>query len=123
MQGMQELRARAPDGRDKVRELASRIVRLIGWVFLAVGFLLLIRDVLVSIEIKHWAPITLGQLWFDLSHLSVYHFQVLLERHANPFLWDPIIVTVLLCWAFAVLMVLGMLILAVSLRRRRRPPS
>jgi cytochrome c-type biogenesis protein CcmH/NrfF len=47
------------------------------------------------------------------------------QRYIHPFLWDPIIVTILLWWAFAVLMVLGLLILAVSGRRRRvrTPPT
>ena len=40
-------------------------------------------------------------------------------RYIHPFLWDPIIVTVMLWWAFAVLMVLGLLILALSGRRAR----
>jgi hypothetical protein len=96
------------------------IVRPVGWTFLVGGLLLLMRDVLVSIEIKHWTPITLGQLWFDLNRLSIYHFHLLVVNYVNPFLWDPMIVTILLFWAFAVLMVLGVLILAVF--RARRPP-
>jgi len=51
--------------------------------------------------------------------------QAVVQRYIHPFLWDPIIVSILLCWAFAVLMVLGVLILAVSGRRarQRRPLS
>jgi hypothetical protein len=38
--------------------------------------------------------------------------QAVAQRYIHPFLWDPIIVTILLCGALAVLTVLGVLILA-----------
>ena len=93
--------------------------RLIGWVALLAGAAVLVRDVLVWIDTKHWAPIALGQLWFDLNRSSLNLVQAVVQRYIHPFLWDPIIVTILLCWAFAVLMVLGVLILALSGRRSR----
>jgi hypothetical protein len=101
------------------------IGRLIGWIIFLAGLSVLVRDVLVWIDTKDWAPIALGQLWFDLSRSSLNLVQAMVQRYIHPFLWDPIIVSILLCWAFAVLMVLGVLILAVSGRRarQRRPLS
>jgi len=101
------------------------IGRLIGWIIFLAGLAVLARDVFVSIDTKHWAPIALGQLWFDLDRSSLNLVQAVVQRYLHPFLWDPIIVTILLWWAFAVLMVLGLLILAVSGRRRRvrTPPT
>lgn len=95
--------------------------RLFGWILFLAGFSVLVRDVLVWIDTKHWAPIALGQLWFDLNRSSLNLIQAVIQRYIHPFLWDPIIVTILLCWAFAVLMVLGLLILTLSgsLARRR----
>jgi hypothetical protein len=88
------------------------------------------RDAFVWIETKQWAPIALGQLWYNLSPSSLNLVQAVVQRYIHPFLWDPIIVTVLLWWAFAVLMVLGLPILALSGRRTqtraplsRRPSS
>ena len=75
---------------------------------------MLARDVFVLIDTKHRAPIALGQLWFDLYRSSLNLVQAVVQRYIHPFLWDPIIVTILLWWAFAVLMVLGLLILALS---------
>ncbi len=95
------------------------IGRLIGWVFFLVGLAVLVRDVLVWIDTKNWAPIALGQLWFDLDRSSLNLVQAVVQRYIHPFLWDPIIVTILLCWAFAVLMVPGLVILAISGRRGR----
>ena len=93
------------------------IGRLIGWIFFLAGAAVLVRDVFVWIDTKHWAPIALGQLWFDLNRSSLNLVQVVVQRYIHPFLWDPIIVTILLCWAFAVLMVLGLLMLAIFGRR------
>ena len=103
------------------------IGRLIGWVFFLVGLAVLVRDVLVWIDTKNWAPIALGQLWFDLDRSSLNLVQAVVQRYVHPFLWDPIIVTILLCWAFAVLMVLGLVILALfgwrtRARARARAP-
>ena len=95
------------------------IARLIGWIVFLAGVSVLVRDVLVWIDTKHWAPLALGQLWYDFNRSSLNLVQAVVQRYIHPFLWDPIIVSILLCWAFAVLMVLGLLILALSGRRRR----
>jgi len=100
---------------------ASMIVgRLIGWVAFLAGAAVLVRDVLVWINTKHWAPIALGQLWYQLDRSSLNLVQAVTQRYIHPFLWDPIIVTILLSWAFAVLMILGVLLLVVFRKRVRR---
>ena len=43
------------------------IGRLIGWIIFLAGAAVLVRDGLVWIDTKHWEPIALGQLWFDLD--------------------------------------------------------
>ncbi|HMD63863.1 MAG TPA: hypothetical protein VKF83_07830 [Stellaceae bacterium] len=99
------------------------IGRLIGWIIFLSGLSVLVRDVLVWIDTKRWAPLVLGELWFDLNRSSLNLVQAVVQRYIHPFLWDPIIVTILLCWAFAVLIVLGLLILALSHKRARAPLS
>ena len=99
------------------------IGRLIGWIIFLAGLAVLARDVFVSIDAKHWAPIALGELWFDLDRSSLNLVQAVVQRYIHPFLWDPIIVTVLLWWAFAVLMVLGVLILTLFGGRTRAPTA
>ena len=95
------------------------IGRLIGWIVFLAGVSVLVRDLLVWIDTKRWQPIALGQLWYDLNRSSLNLVQAVVQRYISPFLWDPIIVTILLCWAFAVLIVLGLLILALC--RSRTP--
>jgi hypothetical protein len=81
--------------------------------------LLLTRDVMVWIDRKFWAPVGLGQLWYELSGSSLNLVQAEIHGHVSPFLWNPIIVAILLCWAFAVLIALGAAILFIF---RNRPP-
>ena len=95
------------------------IGRLIGWIVFLAGAAVLANDVIVWIDTKIWAPIALGQLWYELDRSSLNVTQAVIQRYIHPFLWDPIIVSILLCWAFAVLMVLGLLILVIFGRRSR----
>jgi len=92
--------------------------RVIGWIFLLAGAAVLVRDLLVWIDTKHWAPIALGQLWYQVNRSSLNLVQAVVQRYIHPFLWDPIIVSILLSWAFAVLMILGVLLLVVFRRRK-----
>ncbi len=92
--------------------------RVIGWIFLLAGAAVLVRDLLVWIDTKHWAPIALGQLWYQLNRSSLNLVQAVVQRYIHPFLWDPIIVSILLSWAFAVLMILGVLLLIVFRGRK-----
>ena len=98
------------------------IGRVIGWIVLLAGAAVLVRDGLVWIDTKHWAPIALGQLWYQLNRSSLNLFQAVVQRYIHPFLWDPIIVSLLLSWAFAVLMILGVLLLVLFRRRNARRP-
>ena len=97
------------------------IGRLIGWIIFLAGASVLVRDVFVWIDTKHWAPIALGQLWFDLNRSSLNLVQAVVQRYISARLWDGIIVHVLFWWAFAVLMVLGALLLLVFRRRKSAP--
>ena len=93
--------------------------RLIGWIVFLAGAAVLVRDLIVWIDTKTWAPIALGQLWYEINRSSLNLIQAVTQRYIHPVLWDPIIVNILLSWAFAVLMILGVLILAISGRRSR----
>ena len=94
--------------------------RVIGWIILLAGGAVLVRDLLVWIDTKHWAPVALGQLWYQLNRSSLNLVQAVVQRYIHPFLWDPIIVSILLSWAFAVLMLLAALLLVLFRRRARR---
>jgi hypothetical protein len=92
--------------------------RVIGWLVLLAGLSVLTRDVIVWIDTKIWAPVAFGQLWYQFNRSSLNLVQAVIQRYLSPFLWSPIIVNILLCWAFAVLIGVGVLILLLA---RKRP--
>ncbi len=94
--------------------------RVIGWIVFLAGLSVLVRDVIAWFNTKIWAPIAIGQLWYELDRSSLNLVQAVTQRYVSPFLWDRIIVNILLCWAFAVLVGLGGLILLLA-RKRRSP--
>ena len=95
--------------------------RIIGWILVLAGAAVLVRDVISFFEKHLWAPLALGQLWYELDRSSLNLAQAVIQRYVSPFVWDRIIVAVLLCWASTVLLGLGAVVLLLA--RRRRPPG
>jgi hypothetical protein len=62
---------------------------------------------------------SLGKDWYAFSPSTLNALQAGIERHVHPALWDPLALTILKTPAFAVFGVLGVLLYAVGLRRRR----
>ncbi|MBV8122049.1 MAG: hypothetical protein JO081_19180 [Alphaproteobacteria bacterium] len=88
--------------------------RAIGWVLFLAGLSVLVRDLIAWFETRVWMPIAVGQLWYELDRSSLNLAQAVIQRYLTPFLWDQIIVRILLCWAFVVLIGLGALILLLA---------
>ena len=93
--------------------------RLLGWIIVLCGIIVLGRDLIATWDRGSFAPIVLGQLWYDLHPASLQLLQPAIQRHIHPALWDGIIQPLLLWWAFPVLIVLGLLLLLLCRRRRR----
>jgi hypothetical protein len=97
------------------------ICRIIGWMLLLTGAAVLVRDVVAYFQNNLWTPLALGQLWYTLDRSSLNLVQAVIQRYVSPFLWDRVIVALLLCWASAVLLGLGAFVLVLA--RHRRPPA
>jgi len=118
-------RLRAPHaelllGQRRAEGAAVIVRRVIGWIFVLAGLAVLARDATVRIDTGRWAPIALGQLWYELDRSSLNLVQAVIQRYVSPFLWNPVIVDILLCWTFAVLLAVGAVILLLTSRRRSR---
>ena len=61
-----------------------------------------------------------GEIWFALHPESLQLAQPAIERHLLPWLWDPVLITVLLAPASISLAALGLFLLVASGLRRRR---
>ena len=104
------------------------IARIIGIVLLLAAGAIFIVDVVDWARTGIFAPMVAGQLWFAVDRYfgsgSLNLVQAVIQRYIWPPFWDPVITTILLCWAWAVLAVPGALLVWVSTlreRQRRRP--
>ena len=96
------------------------ILRALGLLFLAAGFVSLVVDGVRTIASASFVMTPLGQAWFDVHPASLNLTQAVIERYTFPFLWDPVFVSVLLLPGWVVFTVIGALIYYLG---RRRAPS
>lgn len=97
------------------------IVRWLGLWLLAGAFVAFIVDGTKSIAASQITVTPLGQSWFELHPPSLNLVQAVVERYVLPFLWDPVLVNILLLPGWAVLAAIGALL--VYLGRKRTPAS
>jgi len=62
---------------------------------------------------------SLGEHWYSIDPASLNTAQAGIERHVAPFLWDPIISTILLTPAWIVAGILGALIYLLGYRHKK----
>ncbi|MBX6369807.1 MAG: hypothetical protein IRZ04_17635 [Rhodospirillales bacterium] len=94
--------------------------RVVGWAVFLAGLVVLGRDILGWLDTGIFAPIVLGQLWFDLSPGSLNLAQAVIQRYIHPALWDPVITSVLFLWASPFFLILGIALVWLFRRRGRR---
>jgi hypothetical protein len=97
-----------------------RIVRLLGWLLLALGIMAAGAEALYALEQGRLVWMPLGTLWQRLSPESLAWLKTAAEAVWSP-LWDPGLVTVLRPPASASLIVLGALLLLVTRGERDEP--
>jgi len=95
------------------------IFRFLGFLILAGGFIALIYDGTKSIAGKSFVFTPVGQIWNNVHANSLLLLQPALERHVSPFLWDPVMLTILTAPAWLVLGILGGILMLIG--RKRRP--
>lgn len=67
---------------------------------------------------SQWIVTPLGEHWFRLHASSLNLAQAAVERHVAPWLWDPVIVTLLQVPTWIFFGVLGILLYWLGRRRR-----
>ena len=81
------------------------LVRIIGWVLLLAGLIVLGRDLIAWRDAAVFAPVSLEQLWLELNRASLAR----LEGGLAPWLL-PIVHPVFALWAAPSLLVPGLLL-------------
>ena len=93
--------------------------RIIGWLFLAAAAAVLVWDVVLWVDAGAFPATVLGQHWYNLDRSSLGLFQVVIERYIWPPLWQPV-AWILLRPTWLVFGILGLALVAIFRRRRRR---
>ena len=96
------------------------ILRIIGYLLALAGLGFLIIDGARSIAAGELDLTALGKTWYDLDNASLNGAQALVQRYLWPYLWDPVIQTVLEWPTFAVALGLSVIFVVIGRPRRRR---
>jgi hypothetical protein len=108
----------AADGDGSV-DMFRALFRLIGVIFLAAGFILLMYDGAKSIADSRIYLYKLGQLWTDINVASLQAAQARIQASLPGFFWDPVFTTVLNQPSWLILGIIGTLFILMG--RKRKP--
>jgi hypothetical protein len=95
------------------------LLRTLGLLFLATAFIFLVYDGTRSIAANVLLYSKVDEIWSLLHTTSLQQLQPLIEKHAPPWLWDPVVTTVLDAPAIVVLGIVGAIL--ILLGRRKKP--
>ncbi len=95
------------------------LLRTLGLLFLAAAFIFLVYDGTRSIAANMLLYSKLVEIWSLVHQASLQQLQPLIEKNAPPWLWDPVITTILDAPATVVLAVVGAILIVLG--RRKKP--
>ena len=92
------------------------LLRLLGYVLVAAGFVALVIDGARSIANSHCHFTALGDVLSALLRERYQLLQPMVERQLHPLLWDPVLLSLTLAPAALVGLLLGFLLLRLGAR-------
>ncbi len=98
-----------------------RVVLFVAVLLLAVCVVILLFDAYNAIESSSFMLTDIGTLWNVLHSNSLQLLQPAIERHLHPYLWHPVLTSVLLAPAFLVFAVFGLLLFGLAMLNSRHP--
>ncbi|HME28824.1 MAG TPA: hypothetical protein VKE53_03050 [Pseudolabrys sp.] len=95
------------------------LLRFIGLICLAAGFILLIYDGTKSIAGNRLFLTSVRTLWEQINAGSLARIEPTIQSYVGGFLWDPLMVTILAAPSWGLLGVLGIFFLLLG--RKKKP--
>ena len=92
----------------------------IGWFMLAMGIATLGYDLVKSLASGSFSLSDTGSIWHAFHSESLQILEPALARHIHPYLWDPIILSLLLSPISLVLAILGFILLMLTRKKSRK---
>lgn len=96
------------------------LMKLIALLFLALALITAILDITRSIADSTIIITPLGLDWFNFSPGSLNLSQAIVQRYVHPYIWDPVVQTILQAPSWVVFGAIWFLISIATRRRRRR---
>ena len=94
--------------------------RSIGWFLLLLAAAAAGYEAVAALDSGAWRVRALGEIWYAIDAGSLNLAQAVVQRHLWPFLWEPVITSVLLLPGWAAFGAPGLVLAWVCRRRRRR---
>src|SRR5579871_6795111 len=95
------------------------LLRALGLLFLAAAFIFLVYDGTKSIAANMVLYSNVDEIWSLVHTASLQQLQPLIEKNAPPWLWDPVVTTVLGAPAIVVFGIAGAILILMG--RRKKP--
>jgi hypothetical protein len=95
------------------------LLRFVGLLLLALGFIFLVYDGIVSLSASSILLTKTSDIWNAVHDRSLAAFQTLVERYAGPDIWQAVIGPILEQPASAVSCVLGVILIVIG--RKKKP--
>lgn len=99
------------------------VLRLIGWIILALATMALGAELLRSLEAAEWTPMAAGEVWYTVHRESLNFAQAISQRYLHPALWDPGMIAILRLPLWSVLAVFAIAFLLLGRLGRRKNKS
>lgn len=96
------------------------ILRLLALFALAMALITAVLDITRSIADSTLVMTPLGLDWFNLSSTSLNTAQAAVKNYVHPFLWDPVIQTILLAPSWFVFSALWLVLTLLGRNRKSR---
>jgi hypothetical protein len=93
--------------------------RALGTFILALGFVVLNYDVSKTLELRGLHVTKIGDAWSALHSTSLQLLQPAIERHVAIWVWDPVVLTILIAPTWLVLGILGSIFMLIG--RKKKP--
>ncbi|MBH68442.1 MAG: hypothetical protein CMM58_08825 [Rhodospirillaceae bacterium] len=88
-----------------------RLLKSLGWALATLGILLGSWDIAISVWVDAILLTDLGTVWHKLHARSLLLIESAISRYMHPYLWNPIVLGILLAPLAMVLLIMGLLIL------------
>ena len=95
--------------------------RVIGWLLIVLAVATAGHEAITSLDAGTYDSLAFGALWAKIDLASLNLVQAVIQRYISPWLWDGVILNIILLPAWVVLSVPGIvLVLAFRVRGGRR---